>query len=521
MSTRMPDEPEGPATPTTWSEGRFRALMLHSGDIISVLDAQGRLLYNSPAAERISGYRPDELAGLDTFELIHPDDQARVAEVFQRVLAAPGAVATVQYRYRAKAGGWTWMEAVASNQLHDPEVRGIVANSRDVTERREAEAERERLEEQLSHRQRLESLGTLAGGIAHDFNNLLGALFARVELAQQATAEPVVLAELKGAQQALERASELTRQLLGIARRQPTRPEVLDLGAMLERLLPLLERVLGGRIRVGLSAPATPAWIRVDPAQLEQVVVNLATNARDAMPGGGQVQLDLSVEPASPGGDRGWALLRVQDDGFGLSKDDLARAFEPFFTTKEVGKGTGLGLTVSHGIVTQAGGTIRLESQPGAGTTALVRLPLAEPPARDTRPAGQAPAAGRARPGERLLLADDDDLVRSAVRRMLLRLGWEVDEVRDGLEVLERVAQAPQAYAAAILDVRMPRLGGPEAARRLARTAPGLPVLLVSGFTEGAERLEGMLQKPFTSAALGAKVRQIIDGSAGPRPAGG
>jgi PAS domain S-box-containing protein len=511
----MPTDP--PAAPT-WSEEKFRALTLHSGDIISLIDAQGRLLYNSPASERISGFSAEELAGVDTFQFIHPDDQAAVGQAFQQLLAAPGSAVTVQYRYRTKAGGWTWMEAVASNQLDNPDVRGVVVNSRDITERKRADEERGRLETQLIHRQRLESLGTLAGGIAHDFNNLLSALGAHVALAEDVSTEPEVRAELEGARAALKRASDLTRQLLGLARRQPTSPVTLDLGAALQRVRPLLERLLGGQIRIGLSAPADPAWIRIDPSQLEQVLVNLSTNARDAMPEGGHLQLELTTTMPRPGETAaGSALLRVMDDGGGIPPEVLGRAFEPFFTTKPLGRGTGLGLAVSHGIVTQAGGTIRLESAPDAGTTALLSFPLVTAP---TPGAGAVapPAAGTsvARPGERLLLADDDDLVRTATRRLLARLGWLVDEACDGQEAVERVSAAPRAYAAVVLDVRMPRLGGPAAAQHLARVAPGLPVIFISGYAEEADRLEEVLQKPFEAAELGARLRTLIDRRASP-----
>jgi len=514
MAEEKPAAP--PPAPNAWTEEKVRALALHSADIVSLLDDQGRLLYNSPAAERISGFSPAELAGLDTFQLIHPDDRAAVGEAFQRALAAPGAVATVQYRYRTKAGGWTWMEAVASNQLDNPDVRGVVTNSRDVGERKQAEAEHARLRAHLAHRQRLESLGTLAGGIAHDFNNMLSALSGHLELAELATAEPAVREELAAAREALDRATGLTRQLLGIARRQAVQPVVFDPGEALQRLRPLLERLLGGRIQVDLALPSPPLSVRMDPAQLEQVVVNLATNARDAMPEGGQLRLDLDRAAAEPGEPEGEvARLRVRDGGPGIPPEVLERAFEPFFTTKEVGRGTGLGLAVSLGIVTQAGGTLRLESRPGEGTTATVRLPLVPAPApapAAAAPAAAAPGTALARPGERLLLADDEALVRSTTRRLLERLGWQVDEARDGQEAVDLVAAAPRAYAAALLDVRMPRLGGPEAARRLAALAPGLPVLLITGFADRLDGLEGVLQKPFRGSVLGDRVRALIDG---------
>jgi PAS domain S-box-containing protein len=499
---------EDPTTP--WTEAKFRVLTLNSADIVSVLDAQGHLLYNSPAAERISGFSAEELAGVDTFQLIHPDDREEVSRAFSQVLAVPGGVVTVQYRYRRKSGGWTWMEAVASNQLDNPEVRGVVANSRDISDRKHAEEKRARMEAQLTHRQRLESLGTLVGGIAHEFNNLLSVLQSHVDLAAEATQEKSVQEELASAQGAIQRAAALTRQLLGFARLQPIHPTTVDVGDVLERLRPVVERLLGGQIEVQLSLPAEPCWIRIDPSHLQQILVNLATNARDAMHAGGHLLLELTSAPAGPNEPRtGVASLRVADDGTGMAPEVLARAFEPFFTTKAPGSGTGLGLAVTHGIVTQAGGTIQLESHVGAGTTAVLRFPLVAAPAPDTSEA-QRSTLSRARPGERILLADDDDLVRRATLRLLARRGWEVDEARDGQEAVEMVASTPHGYAAAVLDVRMPRLGGPAAEQRLAEIAPGLAVVLISGYTEQTG-LKAVLYKPFGENELAVRVRSAID----------
>ncbi len=501
---------------TVWTEEMVRALTEHATDITSLVDAQGRLIYNSAAAQRISGYSPEELAGVDTFEYIHPDDRDRVSAGFAQMAATPGSVVTVEYRYRRKSGGWTWMEAVAANHLDNPAVRGVVANSRDISERKRSEEERQAREEQQLHRQRLEALGTLAGGIAHDFNNLLSAISMHVALAAMNTTDAAVQSELVGAETAVKRAADLTRQLLGFAHRQPTRPQTLDLGQTLEHLRPLLERILGGQISVALSAPDTPLWVSIDPAQLEQVVVNLATNARDAMPNGGRLQLAVEMLPSQEGGEREPAVaLRVRDDGVGIPPEVLPRVFEPFFTTKELGQGTGLGLAVSHGIVTQAGGSIRLESTLGAGTTVLVLLRQARQPSQATENTPIEPT-GRAQPGERVLLADDDDLVRSVTRRMLARLGWQVDEARDGLEAVVRLTASPETYSAAVFDLRMPRMGGEEAARQVHSIQPELPILFISGYSAGTASAADVVQKPFDGRTLGGKLRRAIDGGRSP-----
>ncbi len=509
----MSDE-SAPVAPH-WSEAMFRALTEHSGDIVSLLDGQGRLVYNSPAAERISGFSTAELAGIDTFDLFHPEDRARVQAEFVRILATPGATATVEYRYRRKEGGWTWMEAIASNQLENPDVRGVVTNSRDISERKLQQAEQHLVEEQQLHRQRLESLGTLAGGIAHDFNNLLSAIGMHVALAAATTRDESIRADLASAEAAVRRAAELTRQLLGFARRQPARPLTLDLRQALQRLGPLIERLLGGTIAVSLRVPEGPVWVGVDPAQLEQVLVNLATNARDAMPHGGHLQLGMTLEPTGTGRDsRPSVLISVVDDGEGIPAEVLPRVFEPFYTTKELGRGTGLGLAVSHGIITQSGGSIWLESSPGAGTAVYIRLPQANPPVLEASSAPVEPM-GSARPGERVLLADDDELVRRVTARMLQRMGWQVDEAGDGFAALERLVNAPAAYSAAIFDLRMPRLGGQEAAQRALAIDPNLPVLFISGYADGAPSRSDILQKPFNGPELGRRLRAAIDQARG------
>lgn len=502
-----------------WNKEMFRVLTQHSGDIISLLDREGRLLYNSPAAERISGFTAEELAGVDTFQFIHPDDQPAAAQAFQRVLATPGATVSVQYRYRTKAGGWTWMEAVANNQLDNPLVRAIVANSRDITERKEAEDQRARQDALLVHRQRLEGLGTLAGGIAHEFNNLLSALDAHVLLAREASTEPEVQGELDGAHAAVRRAANLATRLLSLARRRPSQPIKVNLGDALRSWIPLLERLLGGLVKVELATGhSSSMWVRVDPSELEQVMVNLVTNARDAMPAGGVLSLALERQAGGPGGPSSEvSVLRITDSGCGIPPEVLPRVLEPFFTTKAVGKGTGLGLPISHGIISQAGGSLWIESQEGAGTTVFVSLPIVEAPigaVAPALPAGTCTAGvGGAKNGELLLLADDDDMVRHATGRLLRRLGWEVAEARDGIEAVACVAARPSAFAAALLDQRMPNLDGPAAVLRIAEIAPTLPVLLITGYSEAeAVGTADVLQKPFDLSVLGERLRAAIDG---------
>ncbi|MBL0277187.1 MAG: response regulator [Anaeromyxobacter sp.] len=396
-------------------------------------------------------------------------------------------------------------------------------------------AERERLERQLADAQKLDSIGRLAGGVAHDLNNLLTVVLGCSSTAQLPGATAAEVQEDLGEiQKAGERAAALTRQLLAFARRQILASKRLDLNEVVVGVGTLLRRVIGAHIELETAPSPAPCPVLADPGQLEQVLVNLAVNARDAMPSGGTLRLETApvkleqdlggVRPGVAAGD--WVRLTVSDTGTGLSAEAAAHLFEPFFTTKAKGKGTGLGLATCYGIVRQMGGHIWLRSQPGRGTTVEIHLPRAE--GALTRP-GQPGAGPQAPPpggGERVLLVEDEPQVRALAARALAERGYQVLTAGDGEEALRVLEAAGGAVDLLLTDVIMPRMGGVELAARLADRTPGQAILFMSGYVDRAALAQGdlpegapILLKPFTPAALAGRVRQVLDRTA-PPPAG-
>ena len=382
-------------------------------------------------------------------------------------------------------------------------------------------AEREQL-----LRKRRRAIGRLAGGVAHDFNNVLTAIFGYVDLLHEEFPEgSATRQDLGEIRKAAQRASTLTRQLLAFSRQQVLEPVVLNLNDLIEDFDKMLRRVIGEDVELRLALAPDLGNVRADPGQLQQVIMNLVVNSRDAMPTGGTLIIETANaelteqyaelhQPVTPGA---YVLLAVSDTGVGMGPDVQARIFEPFFTTKEKGKGTGLGLSTVYGIVKQSNGNIWVYSEPGRGTTFKVYLPRVDAPAQV--PAPPRPA-GRLAGTETLLLAEDDEMLRPLARELLARLGYTVLEAGNAAEALARARQHEGAIHLLIADVVMPGPSGRELARRLAESRPDTKVLYVSGYTDDAIVHHGMLeaglnflQKPFTPAALARKVRAVLDGT--------
>ncbi|MBX6365196.1 MAG: PAS domain S-box protein [Gemmatimonadetes bacterium] len=501
------------------SEERFRALIENASDTICIVGVDGRLLYTSPAVGRALGYGPEELRGRPVSDLVHPEEVAAVEAMLRRVAAEPGGVQSATYRIRHKDGSWRWFDGLASNRLEDPRVAGIVVNSRDVTERR-------RLEEELMQAQKMEAVGRLAGGIAHDFNNLLTGIQGYATLVRDGLRERDPLREdVRELLRIADRAGALTRQLLAFSRRQALQPRVLDLGGVVAGMEKMLRRLIGEDVQ--LTATAEPGlWpVRADPAQVEQLILNLAVNARDAMPGGGTLRIETRnarIEvaepeacPGLPAGD--YVLLEVRDSGEGIAPEHLPFIFEPFYTTKERGKGTGLGLATVYGVVKQSGGYIYAHSEPGRGASFRIYLPRVDGPVEpEPNEGGEVVRGG----GEIVLVAEDEPAVRSLARRILERAGYRVLEAEDGEDALA-VAEAHAGPIDLLLtDVVMPRMGGRTLAERLARARPGVRILFMSGYSEelvsarGPARYSPLLEKPFTPEALASRVRLTLDEAA-------
>ncbi len=392
---------------------------------------------------------------------------------------------------------------------------------------RQLEAERKRLEEQLAQAHKMESIGRLAGGVAHDFNNLLTAILGYNELAaEEADPDSSLALYLENIRKAAERAANLTQQLLAFARKQILEPKVVSLNDLMLEVDTLLRRLIGEDIEL-LTLPAPDLWpVRVDPGQMEQVMLNLAVNARDAMPGGGKLTIEtqnvvLDAEEAQRHADLmpgEYVLLAIRDTGEGMTEEVKARLFEPFFTTKGPGKGTGLGLATCYGIVKQNDGHIRIESELGQGTTFRIYLPRVETPL-DTAVA-QDSLTNLPRGTETILLVEDEELVRAIAVQTLRAQGYVVREASNGNEALRWAQEFGAAPNLLITDVVMPQMSGKELAERLSALHPDLKVLYMSGYTDNAIVHHGALDpgvlflaKPFTPPALARHVREILDES--------
>ncbi len=497
----------------------FRALIENNGDAITAFGPDGRIVYASPTASRILGYPNEESLGRAIYGIVHPEEVSQVKSQFEKLIQSPtGAVAAVQTRLRHQDGSWRMIEATFSNQLGNPSIKAVINNYRDVTERR-------RLESQLQLAQRMEAVGRLAGGIAHDFNNLLTVILASTDLLlQDFPADDPRRRDVAEIGRAAERAAALTRQLLAYSRKQVLQPAVVDLNLIVENMKQLLGRLIGEHIELQTMLADGLAALRADLGQLEQVIANLAVNARDAMTRGGRLTIETSnVEPGeasvhehvtmAPGH---YVLLTVSDTGTGMDAETLARCFEPFFTTKAVGEGTGLGLATTYGIVKQSGGFIWVNSEPGHGTSFKIYFPqVAEKP----ETTGQKPAVVRPAPGgsETILLVEDEGVVRDVSQRALEGLGYTVLAAESGEKALSLIASHAGPIDLLVTDVVMPRMDGYELAQRVAVLRPGTRVLYVSGYMDKEVVMRGvsrtslsLLQKPFTIDALAVRVREVL-----------
>jgi two-component system, cell cycle sensor histidine kinase and response regulator CckA len=485
------------------SEQRYRSLFDLHPDAVFSFDANGVFLSANPACERLSGYAPDALVGQPFAPLIVPEQRDAVLGRFKAVYA--GEAQSYETVIIHKSGRPVEIDVTNIPMVVFGRVTGVFGIARDLTTRRA-------LEGQLREAQKMEAVGQLAGGVAHDFNNILTAIsgFAELLLSDFDT-DDSRRADVEEILQSARRGSGLTRQLLAFSRKQVLQPATLDLNDVVAEIANMLRRLLGATVQLLTLPAASPTPVLADRTQLEQVLINLAVNARDAMPDGGTLTIEVGSSTADPGGRR-LARLVVSDDGAGMPSDVAARAFEPFFTTKAVGKGTGLGLATVRGIVEQSGGTIHVDTHEGRGTTFTISLPLAESRAVES---AEHPAE-RMRGIGTVLVAEDEDAVRDIARRVLERAGFRVLVARHGADALAVLAHADAPVDLLLTDVVMPEMGGLELAARAAERAPNIRIILMSGYTDAdvgtigrGERVEGFLSKPFTAESLLEAVRSL------------
>jgi two-component system cell cycle sensor histidine kinase/response regulator CckA len=499
---------------------KLLAAIHQAAEAVVVTDTAGLISYVNPAFERITGYRSDEVVGHNPRILKSGQQDSSYYRELWLALEREGLWRGRMVNRRKDGTFYTQESTISRVSDGNGEPVGYVAVNRDISGELELEA-------QLAHAQRMETIGRLTGGIAHDFNNLLSVILGSTEFVLAEMPEyDGRRADLEEIQAAGERAAALTRQLLAFGRRQPLTREVIDFADVVRKIEPMVRRLVPSDIVVSVHATADCCAVRADPAQLDQLIMNLVVNARDAMPSGGRLTVNVSITELDEAsfGERAtvkpgrYVRLTVSDTGVGMDEATRARAFEPFFTTKEVGKGTGLGLAMVYGIVHQCGGHIWLYSEPGAGTTLKSYLPCvsSDAPSEEMLPERTEHVGA----GEMLLVVEDEPAVLAITRRVLLDAGYRVLTAASVHDARQIFARFSDEIGLVLSDVVMPEGGGLVLADHLRETKPELPILLMSGYADDAVLHRGLtanaypiLGKPFSAAELRQRVREMLPGA--------
>ncbi len=507
------------------SEEKYREFIEGTDDLVTRVDSSARFIFVNYRANTVFGLPPEECVGRSAFDFVHPEDREPTRQWFDEMVATKRTIGAVENRL-VSLGGEIHHIQWSSNFRYDDEGNLEVVNNigRDIGDRKRAEEEREALQAQLVRAQKMESVGRLAGGVAHDFNNMLGVILGHAEIAlDQLDENQTLYADLKEIQKAAKRSADLTRQLLAFARKQTVAPVELQLNDTVAGMLKMLNRLIGEDIELEWK-PGTDLWaVKMDPGQIDQILANLAVNARDAIDGVGKVTIRTANAVLDEAYCEGHAeltpgeyvSLSVTDNGCGMEPEVIKLVFEPFFTTKATGRGTGLGLATVYGIVKQNQGYIKVLSKPGEGSAFRIYLPRH---VRKTAPAAQpVPAAIATRGRESVLLVEDEPAILHIGRKMLGKLGYHVIGAATPKEALRLAGEHTGGIDLLMTDVIMPGMNGHDLAKELLKQHPNLKRLFMSGYTADVIAPHGVLekgvhfiQKPFSMHQLAAKVRQAL-----------
>ncbi len=502
------------------SETYFRHLTEYALDLITILDADGTIRFESRSIATELGYTPEDYIGRNAFEFVHPEDAPRIMQAFGHALQTHGSTPVLSFRFRHKDGTYRMLEGRGNNLVEDAAVGGIVFNSRDVTDQR-------RLEDQFRQSQKVQAIGQLTGGVAHDFNNILTAIIGYSELALNTLPTTSLQAsQVTEIRKAAHRAAGLTRQLLAFSRKQVLQPRVLELASVIAEMDKMLRRLLGEQIDFVTVVHPALGNVKADLGQIEQVLLNLAVNARDAMAGVAQAKITIELsnvtmdaraaalrDEVAPGE---YVQLSVTDNGTGMPPEVQARIFEPFFTTKPQGQGTGLGLATCVGIIKQSGGYLAVYSEVGVGTIFKVLLPRVNEKAEAVVPTAE---TSEIQQGTGLvLLVEDEPMLRELGLTVLTELGYEVLRAENGRDALRVLAEHPETTIDLLFtDVVMPEMGGKELAEKVRAEYPETRVIFCSGYTEDAVFHNGslepgvfFLQKPYTMSDIAQKLSEVL-----------
>jgi PAS domain S-box-containing protein len=508
------------------SEEKYKTILRSIEDGYYEVDLKGNFVFFNRSMCRIIDYSASEMTGMNSQDYMDQENARKVFQTFNHVYSTGEPYRALDWELIKKDGTKCHVDTSVS-LIRDPDGKpiGFRGIARDVTERKIAEKEKARLTEQLQQAQRMESIGRLAGGVAHDFNNLLSIILGYGEIIlEDLDREHPHREPLEQIYQAGIRARALTRQLLAFGRKQVLETRIMDLNNVVTGFEKLLRRLIGEHIQLELTLTAEPLPVRADITQLEQVLMNLAVNARDAMGNGGTLIIetafadsDLIHEDAPPEvASGGYAMIGFSDTGHGMDQETLSRIFEPFFTTKDKEKGTGLGLATSYGIIKQHGGTIWVYSEPGQGSIFKIYLPISEETDVLRKPASPMPESLNGT--ETILLVEDNEMVRDLARIILQNQGYKVLAAENGDAALSLLDRHAGAIHLLLTDVVMPGMSGKDMIKQISGRFPHIRVLYMSGYTNDVIAHRGLLdagvffiQKPLSVKALAAKVREVLD----------